>query len=925
MSSQYRVSLILASALAMTACGGGSGGGGGGSSAAGMRAPTSVIATETAGGDVAITWRDNASAEAGYRILARDAIAPGAIPQAISSELPANTESFVATDLLPGINYDIFIEAFNDDATSLASTSILVDGGGERFLTAYFEVQPGVYYEAGLAGSGNHTENTAAPIPVGATVIGLADGGTGSSDYFFAENVPAGSSVVLTYLQEHPNEDLDVDVFDTDLNVLAFSAAPAGVDEEASIPSAGAVIIRVLRDTVNSCCGPQKYSLAILTPAQQLSYSPLTTSMAKALYSSDAETVPYTAVKIDKRGASKSRALSVAREQSEIVYANKRGGTVERISFSRPSAQRSIGVMQNNAIEDKRDTVKLVKQYAKMNRGASVIPAVMLNQASISFASGTPPVSDPLAATDWQFAAHNGAEGWLWTRGLDADGTPVTVGVVDSGVYPTADLSDALLNGYWVYRDPEDRFGPLVTNNFQEVGARGNGLANTHGTMVASIIAAERNNGAGNTGYIPDANILPVRGTAPGESAYDNAALVAAIEWATDNGADVINLSVTSAEQGWSPVAEGVWYAISNDVPVMGAAGNSGSRLTPGNVLVGLYGRDDGAWGVTAYARDGDIASYSSYGPYVHIAAAVGEVADQTCVLGILGTAEDPVNPDLSDFFEGTHCEIGTSFSAPVVTAAVGMMKAINPDLTNVQLQALLQAGELTNADSGGAFTEEAGYGLIDFGKAARAAASGQIDTSMVNVSGDLDFAGFRTEMPLTIDRDGFPGHSLEFSGVPAGITITAADVDDSGFGDYLVTYDRDVAAEAVSATITVTTSEGKMDTFAIAGYTAEAGDPAASYVGIAQMEVWQGDTFLASGAVEAVGPLLLRFHATKAATGFTLDSTPYLLILTHDTDGDTTSGQPGEVEQGVLYRTVADESVRHTRLGPFPVTISLM
>ena len=79
-----------------------------------------------------------------------------------------------------------------------------------------------------------------------------------------------------------------------------------------------------------------------------------------------------------------------------------------------------------------------------------------------------------------------------------------------------------MLDGYWVYRDPTDPFGPLRTNNFQEVGARGNGEVNNHGTMVASIIAAERNNGIGNTGYIPDAKILPVRGAAPGESSYDN-------------------------------------------------------------------------------------------------------------------------------------------------------------------------------------------------------------------------------------------------------------------------------------------------------------------------------------------------------------------------------------------------------------------
>src|SRR5690606_28430552 len=123
----------------------------------------------------------------------------------------------------------------------------------------------------------------------------------------------------------------------------------------------------------------------------------------------------------------------------------------------------------------------------------------------------------------------------------------------------------------------------------------------------------------------------------------------------------VINLSIGAAENGWSGIRAGVWYAISNDVPVIGAAGNSGSRLTPGNALVGFYGRNDGAWAVSAYAYSGARASYSSYGPYVDVAAAVGN-SPGVCTNNILGTVSDPINPDLSELYEGTSCQIGTSF-----------------------------------------------------------------------------------------------------------------------------------------------------------------------------------------------------------------------------------------------------------------------
>ena len=925
---------VIALVLSATLAGCGGGGGSSGSAAApstpppppsGLLAPTNVSVVETVPGQITVQWQDNATSELAYKVIASEASIPGVSPAFSSPPLSANTSQYTITGLEPGIAYQIVVQAYNGAGVVEATVQTIVDGGVERRVSAYFEVQQGVYYEAGIAGSGNQSFGTAAPAPVGGVVIGTADSSAGTADYFVAEDLPAGSTVALVYLEAQSGEDLDVDLYDDEMNLTAFSAAPAGEDEEVSVVAGGTVVIRVVRTTANVAGDPQKYALSILTPAQQLAYAPLTTGSARSLYSSESELLAYTAVMVDERGAEKTRQLSVGGERVERVYTNKRGGTVERVSFPRPTSQLSADA-SDSVIQDKRNTVRLVKEYAKLNRGTTVIPAVKMTQASVTFATGTPPTSDPLAAGDWQFAAHNGAEGWLWTRGLNASDSPVKVGVIDGGIYPTADLADALLPGHWVYRDPTDPWGPLVVENYQEVGARGNGTVDNHGTLAAAIIAGERNNGSGNTGYIPDAKILPVRVTAPGESQIDNAAVVAALEWSVDNGAAVINLSIGAAEQGWSGIRTGVWYAISNDVPVIGAAGNSGSRLTPGNSLIAFYGNDDGAWAVSAYARNGNRASYSSYGPYVNIAAAVGEVADQVCAGSILGTTQDPANPVLTDFYEGTDCKIGTSFSAPVVAAAVGMMKAINPNLTNAQLQALLQSGELTNADSAGAFTEDAGYGVIDFGKAASAAAEGQINASMVSVAGDLDFAGFRTQMPLTIDRVGFPGHSIQFSGVPAGVTISAVNVDEAGFGEYLVSYNREIANSSVSATITVTTSEGKMDTFMVAGYTPDLGNEAESYVGAAEVSVVQGGMVLSTGVVEAVGPRTLRYHATKAVSGVTADTTTYEFVLSYDADADGNTGEAGEAAQVIEYTTGAAESLEHTVVGPSGmVSITMM
>ena len=71
------------------------------------------------------------------------------------------------------------------------------------------------------------------------------------------------------------------------------------------------------------------------------------------------------------------------------------------------------------------------------------------------------------------------------------------------------------------------------------------GRRHGHGTTTAGIIAADAN-GVGETGIAPDATIMPVR--VLGSNGSGSAASVAAgIRYAAANGADIINLSLSSA------------------------------------------------------------------------------------------------------------------------------------------------------------------------------------------------------------------------------------------------------------------------------------------------------------------------------------------------------------------------------------------
>ena len=100
----------------------------------------------------------------------------------------------------------------------------------------------------------------------------------------------------------------------------------------------------------------------------------------------------------------------------------------------------------------------------------------------------------------------------------------------------------------------------------------------SHGTHVAGIIAAERNNGKGANGVANNVELMSIRAVPNGDEYDKDIAL--GIRYAVDNGAKVINASFGKA---YSPKAEWVYealkYAAENDVLFVHAAGNDGANL----------------------------------------------------------------------------------------------------------------------------------------------------------------------------------------------------------------------------------------------------------------------------------------------------------------------------------------------------------
>ena len=220
-------------------------------------------------------------------------------------------------------------------------------------------------------------------------------------------------------------------------------------------------------------------------------------------------------------------------------------------------------------------------------------------------------------------------------------GSGVTVAVVDTGVRSShSDLSGNVLSG-------TDYVSPGTSANDE----------NGHGTHVAGIIAARYNNSRGIAGMSPRAKILPVR-VLDRNGSGTSANVAKGIIYAADRGAKVINLSLGS-NQSSTAMQSAVAYAISRNVLVVAAAGNSGCGLlgSPTEYPASY----PGVVGVSAVSKSIQRASFSSCGSWVDVAAP-GQSIISTMIQNSVG---------LGCSSSASYCTLsGTSFATPYVAAA---------------------------------------------------------------------------------------------------------------------------------------------------------------------------------------------------------------------------------------------------------------
>ena len=303
------------------------------------------------------------------------------------------------------------------------------------------------------------------------------------------------------------------------------------------------------------------------------------------------------------------------------------------------------------------------------------IEAVEMNRLNQSCAETEP--NDPNYTEQWNLTVLNMLQAWDIEQGKPQ----VTVAVIDSGIttrHPEFrsqlwenvdeiprngidddgngyvddrngwDFSDAPTlpgSGDWTVRDndPEDETG--------------------HGTHVSGIIAAKVNNGLGIAGIAPNCRLMPVRaGFKYGGGAYlQNDDLAAAIVYAADNGARVINMSWGDTVRAFI-IEDAIEYAHHRGCVLVGAAGNSGA--------VGSYypAALKPVISVAGLGQEKQLYDSSNFGATINIAAPGEEI--------------------LSTALNGEYRKSsGTSMAAAHVSGVAALVLSANPHATNIEIQ----------------------------------------------------------------------------------------------------------------------------------------------------------------------------------------------------------------------------------------------
>ncbi len=297
--------------------------------------------------------------------------------------------------------------------------------------------------------------------------------------------------------------------------------------------------------------------------------------------------------------------------------------------------------------------------------------------------------NDPFFSNQWYLSKIKADSAWEKV----SDSPQTVIAVIDSGIqinHPdlqhniwlnakevATDDIDNDQNGFiddvhgWDFVNNIPDPSPKFATGWTEAGV-------SHGTMVAGIIAAQGNNKMGVSGVTWHAKIMPLKAlNDKGEGRISD--VIRAIDYAINNGADIINLSFASLNYS-DGLQEAIARAHKAGLIIVAAAGNEqaagdGYNIDETKIYPACYdGRligENMVIGVAATDALDQKTRFSSYGFNCVDISAPG--------ISFFNTATNGDRPGADKYYDGYWS--GTSMAAPLVTATLALIQEANPEL----------------------------------------------------------------------------------------------------------------------------------------------------------------------------------------------------------------------------------------------------
>jgi len=363
---------------------------------------------------------------------------------------------------------------------------------------------------------------------------------------------------------------------------------------------------------------------------------------------------------------------------------------IKRLSQEKPSQVRIMSKSQPVALyfDTPQNIPDLIKRLSKDPNITMVEPNYILQLPQIQ--AVTP--NDPFLNQQYHIDLLEMPEAWALSTGNPS----IVIAVIDTGIETT---HDDLKNRLWV--NTAENMGTTGVDNdmngfiddihgwdFEQNTANVTDL-NGHGTHVAGIAGAQANNSLGVAGIGFNIRIMPLKANINHSDGFTVSALVSALNYAVQQQADIINMSVGGSINS-TPFNTALANAYAAGITIVAAAGNSRRNIEDASISPANH---PNVITVSASNSAGEFASnYSNFGSSVDIMA--------------------PGNFIYATYLDNTYAYLtGTSMASPIVAGTVALLKSKVPTLTQAQIYNALTATALDkNAIGKDVYT---GYGLV--------------------------------------------------------------------------------------------------------------------------------------------------------------------------------------------------------------------